>query len=127
MTVQYKTMTLFGLAALAAGPLGTASPAAAGLPHPAALIRTAAVADHNDWNNGDHYNWNNGDRRDFGRQQDLRRDQILRRQEERRQEERRQEERRREEFRRHEDHRDFRGNDRFDGDRHDDRGFRDNR
>ncbi len=121
MTTQTKILTILGLAALAAGLLGTAQPAtAAGLTHPAAFTRTAAIADHDDWNNRD---WNNGDRdnrRDFQRERQIRRDQILRRQEEfrREQEIRREEERRREEFRRHDDRRDFRGND---------RDFRDNR
>ena len=116
MTTQTKTLTILGLAALAAGLFGAAQPAtAAGLTHPAAFTRTAAVADHDDWNNGDRDN-----RRDFQREQDFRRDQILRRQEEfrREQEIRREEERRREEFRRHEERRDFHNGD---------RDFRDNR
>ena len=121
MTVTHKTMTLFGLAALAAGLLGTARPAtAAGLTHAPAAFTRAAVADHDDWNNGDRDNGNRDNRRDFQRQQDFRRDQILRRQEEfrREQEIRRQEERRREEFRRHDDRRDFQGDNRdWHGDR----------
>ncbi len=102
MTTPAKTLTILGLAALAAGLLGTAKPAAAaGLTHPSAFTRT--VADHDDWNR------DRDNRRDFQRPPDFRRDQILRRQEafRREQEIRRAEERRREEFRRHDDRRDF--------------------
>ena len=120
MTTQTKTLTILGLAALAAGLFGTAQPAtAAGLTHPAAFTRTAVIADHGDWTNDDRDN-----RRDFQREQDFRRDQILRRQEEfRREQEIRREEIRREELRReqdrrHDDRRDFQG---------DGRDFRDNR
>ncbi len=117
MTTQTKTLTILGLAVLAAGFFSTAQPAtAAGLSHPAVFTHAITVADHDDWDR-DH-------RRNFEREQQFRRDQILRRQEEfrRQQEIRRQEERRREEFRRHEDRRDFR----FDEDRHDGRDFHDN-
>lgn len=105
MTTQIKTLTVLGLAALAAGFFGTAQPAAAaGLTHPLAFTRT--LADHDDWSR------DRDNRRDFGREQQFRRDQILRRQEEFRREQaiRREEERRRDERRRHNDRRDFRNN-----------------
>ena len=94
MTTPIKTLTILGLATLAAGFFGTAQPAsAAGLTHAPAFTRTATVADHDDWDHRDRDN-----RRSFEREQQFRRDQILRRQEEfrREQEIRREEERRRE-------------------------------
>ena len=118
MTRTYKTMTLLGLAALAAGLLGAAQPAtAAGLTHPAAFTR-ATIADHDDYRvSGDRDN-----RRNFQREQQNRRDQILRRQEEfRREQEIRRAELRRQQERRHDDRRDFRRDDRHTDDSRDNR------
>ena len=110
MTTQTKTLSILGLAALAAGLLGTAQPAlAAGLAHPMTFTRTATLADHDDWNNRDRDNRSN-DRRDFRREQEARREFAIRRE----QEFRRQEEFRREQERRHDGNRDFRSDNRHD-------------
>ena len=115
MTAQHRTLTLFGLAALAAGLLGTAKPAAAfGLTHPAAFTRTA-IADHDgDWNRDSDYRRDERRREEF--RQEKTRQEETRQAEFRRQQERREEERRREEWQ-HDHRQDFR-----DGDRHQDIG-----
>ena len=109
MTTQIKTLSILGLAALAAGLLNAVQPAsAAGLTHPAAFTRTAAIADHNDWNSRSRDN----DRRDaiLRRQEEFRREQAIRREEEiRREQQIRREEARRHDDRHHDDRRDFWG------------------
>ena len=113
MKTPRKTLSILGvgIAALAAGIIGTAQPAsAAGLAHPTQIGQTL-VADHDGgfWQAAD---YDSDHRRDERRREEFRQEQFRQAEFRRQQEIRREEERRREERQR--DHRDYRANDRHD-------------
>ena len=88
MTTTHKTLSILGIAVLAAEMFGAVKPAAAsGLTHTLQIGQKTVVADHD-------ANWNdqNSFRRDERRQEEFRQAEFRRQQEIRRQEERRREE-----------------------------------